>query len=82
MTVLTTIIVWSALSRPLDRHGITSALFLTAAESLAASTAGVFDVSLETAVVQRVAEIALVLLVFSDATRLDLRSLRHELRWP
>ena len=31
---------------------------------------------------QRVTEVALVLLLFSDAARLDLRALRHELGWP
>ncbi|MCG2623701.1 cation:proton antiporter [Arthrobacter sp. I2-34] len=82
-TILAIIIVWSAFSKPLDRRGITSALFLTAAGfAVGASTLGLFDIALEAEVVEHVAEFALVLLLFSDATRLDLRSLRHELGWP
>ncbi|MDW4573242.1 cation:proton antiporter [Microbacterium sp. M3] len=34
------------------------------------------------ALAERVAEIALVLLLFSDAARLDLQALRRELSWP
>ena len=37
---------------------------------------------MESVVAERVTELALVLLLFSDAPRLDLRSLRHELGWP
>lgn len=82
-TILTIIIIWSAFSGPLDRRGITSALFFTAAGSfVGASALGLVDVSLESSEIERVAEVALVLLLFSDATRLDLRSLRRELRWP
>jgi len=82
-TILAIIILWSVFSRPLDRRGITSALFLTAAGVLVGSTViGWLDFSVESAVAERVAEVALVLLLFSDATRLDLRSLRHQLRWP
>ncbi len=77
------IIVWSVLSRPLDRRGITSALFFTAAGFMVgASALGWLDVAVESAVAERVTEIALVLLLFSDAARLDLRSLRRELGWP
>ena len=43
---------------------------------------GLFDVELESAVAEQVAELALVLLLFSDAMRLDLHKLRHELAWP
>ena len=77
------IVVWSAVSGPLDRHGITSALFFVAAGFAAgASALGLLDVSLETSAAERVTEVALVLLLFSDAARLDLRSLRKELGWP
>ncbi|MBC7442871.1 MAG: cation:proton antiporter [Ramlibacter sp.] len=65
------------------RRGITSALFLTAAGFLVGTSAlGWLDVSVESAVAERVAELALVLLLFSDATRLDLTALRTELAWP
>ena len=81
--IVTIIIIWSAFSGPLDRRGITSALFFTAAGFVVgASALGWLDVSVESAVAERITEIALVLLLFSDAARLDLRALRHELGWP
>ncbi|WP_344371495.1 sodium:proton antiporter [Agromyces tropicus] len=81
--VLAIIVVWSALSKPLDRHGVTPALFLMVVGFAVSVVApGVLDVSLETVVAERIAEIALVLLLFSDATRIDLRVLRHQLGWP
>ncbi|ANJ28299.1 cation:proton antiporter [Agromyces aureus] len=82
-TALVLIIVWSTFSRPLDRRGITSALFLAAA-GLAVSLVlpDALDISMETIVAERVAEIALALLLFSDATRLDLPALRHHMSWP
>ncbi|MGR2751867.1 cation:proton antiporter [Agromyces arachidis] len=77
------ILVWSAVSGPLDRRGITSALFLVVCGlAVAVVVPGVPDISLEAEEAARVAEVALVLLLFSDATRLDLRALRHELAWP
>ena len=81
--IVTIIIIWSAFSGPLDRRGITSALFFTAAGFVVgASALGWLDVSVESAVAERITEVALVLLLFSDAARLDLRALRHELGWP
>ena len=56
---------------------------LTAAGFLAGGAVlGLLEFDVESEVAQRVAEVALVLLLFTDATRLDLRSLRHELGWP
>lgn len=82
-TVLAIIIVWSVFSRPLDRRGITSALFLTVLGFLVGSSSlGWLDISAESAVAELVAELALVLLLFTDATRIDLRALRRELSWP
>ena len=82
-TILTIIILWSLVSGPLDRRGITSALFYSAAGFFVGTSAlGLLDASLESSALGRVAEIALVLLLFSDATRLDVRSLRRELGWP
>ena len=81
--IVAIIIAWSAFSGPLDRRGITSALFFTVAGFLVgASALGLLDVAVESAVAERVTEVALVLLLFSDAARLDLRTLRHELGWP
>jgi sodium/hydrogen antiporter len=82
-TIVVIIIVWSAFSGPLDRHGITSAIVFTVAGfAVGASALGWLDVPVESSVAERVTEIALVLLLFSDAARLDLKSLRHELGWP
>jgi NhaP-type Na+/H+ or K+/H+ antiporter len=82
-TIMVIIIVWGAVSRPLDRHGVTSAIvFVGAGFVIGTSALGWLDVSLESAVAERVTEVALVLLLFSDAARLDLRALRHELGWP
>ena len=81
--IVAIIIIWSTFSGPLDRRGITSALFFTAAGFVVgASALGYLDVSVESTVAERITEVALVLLLFSDAARLDLRALRHELGWP
>ena len=77
------IIVWSAFSRPLDRRGITSAMvFVIAGFIVGTSALGWLDTSLESEAARRVTEVALVLLLFSDAARLDLRALRRELTLP
>jgi NhaP-type Na+/H+ or K+/H+ antiporter len=82
-TIVAIIIVWSAFSGPFDRRGITSAMvFMVAGLAVGASALGLLDVSVESSVAERVTEVALVLLLFSDAARLDLRALRHELGWP
>ena len=63
-TIFAIIIVWSAFSGPLDRRGITSALFLTAAGFLAGGAVlGLLEFDVESEVAQRVAEVALVLLL-------------------
>lgn len=77
------IVAWGVVSRPLDRRGVTSAIFFVLAGFLLGGSAlGVLDISRETAEVELVVEIALVLLLFGDAARLDVRSLRRELKWP
>ncbi len=82
-TIVTIIILWGAFSRPLDRRGITSAMVFTGAGFIVGtSVLGLLDISLESGVAERVTEVALVLLLFGDAARLDLRALRHELSWP
>jgi sodium/hydrogen antiporter len=77
------LIVYGAFSKPLDRRGVTGALFLMLAGVLVGPRAlGWVDVSLETTTAEGVAEIALALLLFGDAARIDLRSLRAHLAWP
>jgi sodium/hydrogen antiporter len=82
-TIAVILILWAVFSRPLDKRGITSAVvFMLAGLAVGVSVLGLFDIKLESVVAERVAELALVLLLFSDAMRVDLRSLRHELGWP
>jgi NhaP-type Na+/H+ or K+/H+ antiporter len=77
------LIGYGVVSRPLSARGITSAMVLTLAGLLAGPAAlGAVDVALEDALIERITEIALVLLLFSDAARIDLRSLRSQLAWP
>jgi NhaP-type Na+/H+ or K+/H+ antiporter len=81
--IMAIIIIWSVVSKPLDRRGVTSALFFTVAGFIiGTSVLGWFDLTVESTVAERVTEVALVLLLFSDAARLDLRALRRELGWP
>ncbi|MDZ8171452.1 cation:proton antiporter [Microbacterium xanthum] len=83
LVVLLALAVWSALSGPLQKRGVTAALFL-ATVGVAAGLAlpDVFDLDIDPAGAERVAEVALVLLLFSDAMRIDLRALRRQLEWP
>ena len=77
------IVVWSALSKPLDRRGVTSAIFFTLAGILAGAwVLGLIDVSLENETAKHITELALVLLLFSDASRLDMGSLSKDRSWP
>jgi NhaP-type Na+/H+ or K+/H+ antiporter len=82
-TIVTIIVIWGVVSAPLDRRGVTSAMVFRGAGFLAGTTMlGFLDVLIESAAVGRLTEVALVLLLFSDAARLDLRALRSDLSWP
>jgi NhaP-type Na+/H+ or K+/H+ antiporter len=77
------IVVWAAFSGPLDRRGVTSAIVFTIAGFVAgAYVLGVLDIAVEGASAERLTELALALLLFSDASRLDVHSLRKERGWP
>ena len=43
---------------------------------------GVLDIAVESGAAERLTELALALLLFSDASRLDVHSLRKERGWP
>ncbi|MCC3295968.1 cation:proton antiporter [Arthrobacter sp. zg-Y411] len=74
-------LAYSAFSSPLSRHGVTSAMvFVLAGTILGAVLGGSAHVEGHT--VERLAELALVFLLFTDAARLDLGVLRHSLGWP
>ena len=75
------LIAYAATSARLDRGGVTSAMvFMTA--GLVVGGAGWFDAGAESEAARLVTELALVLLLFSDSARLDLRALRSHLDWP
>lgn len=77
------LILLSAFSGPLGRRGITSAMaFVLAGFLLALAFGDRLGISLETTSVLRVAELALVFLLFNDAARLDLGGLRRSPGWP
>jgi sodium/hydrogen antiporter len=77
------IVAWSAFSGPLDRRGVTSAIVFTIAGFIAgAYVLGVLDIAVEGTSAEHLTELALALLLFSDASRLDVRSLRKERGWP
>jgi NhaP-type Na+/H+ or K+/H+ antiporter len=83
MTIAVILIVYGAVARPLDRRGITSAMVFTAAGLLlGTSGAGLVDFEIETTAAERFCELTLVLLLFSDSTRIDLVRLRRNLAWP
>lgn len=77
------LIVVSVLSGALNRSGVTSAMaFVFAGVLIGTLLGGTLGLSLETAAVHRVAELALVFLLFTDAAHLDLAVLRRSFGWP
>lgn len=80
VTIAAILVVYGAVSKPLDARGVTSALFFMVVGLLVGpSVLNLVDVSLESAAAERVTELALALLLFGDAARIDLRSLRAQL---
>jgi sodium/hydrogen antiporter len=70
---------WAVVSGTLARHNVTGPLiFVTAGYLLANPAWGPFPVSLETASVQLIAETALALVLFADASRVNVSELRHD----
>jgi sodium/hydrogen antiporter len=83
ITIAVILIAYGVVSGSLERRGITSAMALTAA-GIVVGTAGLglVNIELESAAAERFCELALVFLLFSDATRIDLIGLRRHLVWP
>jgi NhaP-type Na+/H+ or K+/H+ antiporter len=75
------LIAYAATSARLDRWGVTPAIAFVAA-GLVVGGAGWFRTGAESEAARLVTELALVLLLFSDSARLDLRALRRHLAWP
>ncbi len=83
ITIAVILIAYGIMSKPLDGRGITSAMVFTAA-GLAVGTSALelVNVHVESLAAERFCELALVFLLFSDATRIDLPGLRKQLSWP
>lgn len=77
------LMVVSAFSRPLNSRGVSPAMaYVLAGLVFGVLLGGTLGLSLETAAVHRVAELALVFLLFTDAARLDPGVLGRGLGWP
>jgi sodium/hydrogen antiporter len=83
ITIAAILILYGLVSQPLDARGITSAMTFTAV-GLAVGTSALklVNIHLESIAAQRFCELALVFLLFSDATRIDLAGLRRHRGWP
>jgi len=83
LTISAILILYSTLSKPLDRRGVTSAMAFTAVGlAVGGSALGLLDVDLDSAAAELVTEVALALLLFTDAARIDLSALRRQIAWP
>lgn len=77
------IIAWAALSGLLGRHSVTGPLvFVVAGYLLANPDWGPVPIDFEVEAVHVVAELTLALVLFSDASRIKLAQLRHDLTLP
>jgi len=83
ITIVVILILYSAVSKPLDARGVTSAMIFTPVGlAVGTSALDLVNIHLESIVAERFCELALVFLLFSDSTRIDLAGLRHQLSWP
>ena len=83
ITIAVILILYGAFSKPLDARGITSAMIFTAAGLIVGTSAlKLVNIHIESHVAERFCELALVFLLFSDSTRIDLAGLRRNLSWP
>jgi sodium/hydrogen antiporter len=83
VTIAVILIVYAAFSRPLDKRGVTSAMVFTAVGILVGTSAlRLVNINVEAVGAERFCELALVFLLFSDSTRIDLAGLRGHLSWP
>ncbi len=83
ITITVVLILYGVVSRPLDARGVTSAMIFTAAGLIVGTSAlNLVNIHVESRVAERFCEFALVFLLFSDSTRIDLAGLRQHLSWP
>ena len=77
-TIATLVLAYAATSGLLDRWRISAAMFFTTAGLLAGSVLGIVDLEVGGHEVKLLAEVTLTLVLFADASRISLRSLRNE----
>jgi sodium/hydrogen antiporter len=83
ITIAVILILYGAVSKPLDARGVTSAMiFVAAGLCVGTSALKLVNIHLESLAAERFCELALVFLLFSDSTRIDLAGLRRHLGWP
>ena len=76
------LIVWAALSGRMKSRNVTAAMFFTAAGLIVGPASGLLDLSVGSEQVKLVAEATLTLVLFADASRISVRSLRSEYTVP
>ncbi len=81
-TVAILLLAFAALSRRLERSFVTVAIFFTSAGLLAGPVLGLLDLDLGSEPVKLLAEATLTLVLFADASRIDLQALRREFSVP
>jgi sodium/hydrogen antiporter len=81
-TVAILLLGFAALSRRLERSFVTVAIFFTSAGLLAGPVLGLLDFELGSEPVKLLAEATLTLVLFADASRIDLAALRREIAVP
>ena len=81
--VAAALLVYAGVSRRLERSPFSSAMvFLTVGLLTGAKVLGWFDLKIGSGSVRALAEVTLTLVLFADASRIDLRALRRELALP
>jgi len=73
---------YAAIARPLERWGVSPALFFTLGGFVLGPCTGLLDVTPRSQDVRHLAELTLALVLFADASRISGRMLRHEFAMP
>src|SRR3954447_25102087 len=81
-TIAALLIGYATVSRLLERLSVSGAMFFTTAGLFVGPVLGLLDLKLHGEQVKLLAEITLTLVLFSDASRISLRALRHEFAVP
>src|SRR3954449_7838689 len=81
-TIAALLIGYATVSRRLQQLNVSGAMFFTTAGLVAGPVLGLLDLQLHGEQVKQLAEITLTLVLFSDASRISLRALRHEFAVP